>query len=1420
MDWPSIENYRTALQRPEQVFRDTRLKSCAPERNKMGLPRGRAGRYAIVYRMSNGSWSTAVRVFLRQPKADRQKRYSMVHGYLQQVRPRCLVDFGYDAEGILLGGQWFPIQTLEWVDGVQLGEWVKEAVVRGDSRTIKQMADAWIELVTELRRHRIAHGDLQHGNVMVVQNRLVLVDYDCMYVPTMKSEADREAWEFGMPGYQHPDRVGKLIGPDLDNFSAWAILISLRAVADDPDLWNRYVGETGVENLLFTRDDVESPARSRLWPDLIQNAKDRRVREWAANLRASLEGPFEQVPPFDIDIFDPLRAVIAGGDWGRIHELAVSVEYESKMLPPDLADAVQEASGRTECLSQLEAKVRSGKLQEIAAAYRPELLEGWADPTLLAKAKAAASAVELLGKLARAEQFDPSGRLLVSLWQRSGVELEGLVEGDRYRDKVAAFQSRFAAAERLSQAVEGNGPEKAIVAAWRAVIEAGGQQDAEPFRGRAELAVKRHDALTRLESLSRKEDKGADQAIIKFWETVAEVLDGCAEADVYRDRADAARSRTTRLQELLQRIEAVELGRCSEREVLAAAAELPPGYAIGLSDRINLARERLAAAKALDLAVREAPQSDLAIAAAAQRVRASGEWPSNPDVAARCDLALRRQRALRTLDAIPTTLLLDEQDARWIAGWDEALLTDCHVARDHRARYELAVARTAAATALKTALSAGDAVTLERLRRDPRLSGHPELLRHKVEIDELIATDERVERLLEMVRRGSASEFLAEAESALIAANASVFLPHRARIEGWIDNLLKDKGVLRPAEPPFVGTRSTGAIVVRWSWGLQRLVRACIVATDPKRFFARPEDAKGQTENLDPKNHLLVNGGALVLAPQGCRQLFVTVWPVVDLGWTRRIGPPLCVGPNLDGSPRNANTSDAPAPGRPSLRQRLEQWRVSTLDERGSELHPRPDQEQEARAPTPGDPVPSLDRNPDFDNHVRFTIYRANRSRPEVWNTMLAFAYRAGDADEGGGDITESAKNVEKLAADTLGPHIQQFAALTTESREAVPRATTLRFVPRFNGVEFNPPERSFRWVEKIHQESFRYRVPAILDGQTIRGRMEVYLDMILIGEVGLALAVDSAVTPDMHTDLAAAHGRLYRKVFASYSHKDLSIVEQFEAYIKALGDEFVRDWTHLRSGQVWSEQLESMISEADVFQLFWSTNSMDSDFVRQEWEYALGLSRPSFVRPVYWEEPMPERTDRGLPPESLRKIHFAKINRSTEHAVRERDSCSTRDLAMSVAEASSDSSSEDSALLAFLEDLKKAANPESVIRNYLARSPEFANEFRKFDYEFAQESLAVERPVDEPKPPKHLTLPRARNKAPILLFLGLIFAFSTVVSALAKQAGFITWSWWAITVPLWASFAIWLLPVVLAQLPKNSFCSVAAGAEIVEPRS
>ena len=355
MGWPSPGDYNGAIQNPQAAFRDPKLKNCLVElKPGKPWPWPRAGANAIVYRLLNGSGSTALRIFMNAPKTDRQARYEMVGRYLFEKKPKCTVGFHYDPEGILVG-QWVPILTMEWVEGKTLGAWFREAVERQDSQAIKKMAHEWIKLMCELRLLGIAHCDLQHGNVMVVGERLVLVDYDGMFVPEMSKgpEKNRVAWEHGLPAYQHPGRPGQLLSPRIDDFSAWLILISLRAVADDLSLWHRTIGATEDESLLFTERDLKQPDRSPLWPELINGARDRKVREWTAALRHSLDRPFDEIPPFELDIFDPVREVIKAGDWRQIHALASSQRFASETFPADIAPKVNAAITRVETPSFL-----------------------------------------------------------------------------------------------------------------------------------------------------------------------------------------------------------------------------------------------------------------------------------------------------------------------------------------------------------------------------------------------------------------------------------------------------------------------------------------------------------------------------------------------------------------------------------------------------------------------------------------------------------------------------------------------------------------------------------------------------------------------------------------------------------------------------------------------------------------------------------------------------------------------------------------------------------------------------------------------------------------------------------------------------------------------------------------------------------
>jgi hypothetical protein len=208
-----------------------------------------------------------------------------------------------------------------------------------------------------------------------------------------------------------------------------------------------------------------------------------------------------------------------------------------------------------------------------------------------------------------------------------------------------------------------------------------------------------------------------------------------------------------------------------------------------------------------------------------------------------------------------------------------------------------------------------------------------------------------------------------------------------------------------------------------------------------------------------------------------------------------------------------------------------------------------------------------------------------------------------------------------------------------------MPKESEITLVPDVPGVSFNPPSRTFRWEKDVHREEFDLRADAALDGKVARGAISAYLGVILIARIDLAITVTSA-----HRDADDAppaepiHATPYRKIFASYSRRDAEIVRQFEQFIETTGDRFLQDVRHLRAGEKWDDGLLRLIDQADVFQLFWSSNSMGSPHVRREWEYALGLGRPAFIRPTFWEDPFPEAPADSLPPESLRRLHFHRL--------------------------------------------------------------------------------------------------------------------------------------------------------------------------------
>jgi hypothetical protein len=260
MPWPSLSDYNEAIQNPRTCFEEGDLKTAVVEYDKLG-PKARSGNFATVYKFDCGGKKWAVKCFNRQTQ-DQQERFAAINAHLHRMALPYTVDFSYLAKGIRVGGNWYPIIKMEWADGLTLEKWIKANL--HDRAALMNFLQSFFSMLSALQGASIAHGDLQHGNILVINSAPKLVDYDGMYVPALSG---RMSAELGQSNYQNPRRSAHDFGPYLDNFSGWVIGLSIFALTVDSKLWQTFKG--GEDDcLLFRKRDFEAPNQSALFKAL------------------------------------------------------------------------------------------------------------------------------------------------------------------------------------------------------------------------------------------------------------------------------------------------------------------------------------------------------------------------------------------------------------------------------------------------------------------------------------------------------------------------------------------------------------------------------------------------------------------------------------------------------------------------------------------------------------------------------------------------------------------------------------------------------------------------------------------------------------------------------------------------------------------------------------------------------------------------------------------------------------------------------------------------------------------------------------------------------------------------------------------------------------------------------------------------
>ena len=296
MAWPKSTDYIEAIQNLQRSLSDPELQAGELTKTHLDLPMAWTGNFADVYQVHNAATGNtwALKCFTREV-AGQADRYRHISNHLQRTKLPFMLEFKYLEQGIRVRGQWYPALKMRWVDGgIPLNEFVHRSLDR--PHILQELLLGWRKMARRLRRAKIAHADLQHGNVLLVpqsHRSLVvrLIDYDGMHVPALEGTPSTE---LGHPAFQHPQRSrNDVSSAEVDRFSNLAIYTAIHCLTlARHKLWNQYNNQ---ENLLFREKDYHDPASSPVFHTL-WTLPDAESTALAGRLALACTKPLHETP--------------------------------------------------------------------------------------------------------------------------------------------------------------------------------------------------------------------------------------------------------------------------------------------------------------------------------------------------------------------------------------------------------------------------------------------------------------------------------------------------------------------------------------------------------------------------------------------------------------------------------------------------------------------------------------------------------------------------------------------------------------------------------------------------------------------------------------------------------------------------------------------------------------------------------------------------------------------------------------------------------------------------------------------------------------------------------------------------------------------------------------------------------------------
>ncbi len=258
MQYPLISEYVRAIQ--DAASNLDKLAHLEPVADKHGEPYRSSGAFAVVFKMRDPKTGRcyALKCFTEEQEG-RAEAYRCIADELETVDSTYLTTVKYYGEELFVDSpcddDCFPVLLMDWIEGVTMEAYI--AAHWRDSYAMSMLCYRFCRMAAWLRSQPFAHGDIKPDNVMVREDgTLALVDYDGMFVPSMKGQ---KSPTIGTKDFSHPLRTVEDFDETIDDFTLASIALSLKAMSLDPTLREKY---GAADRLLFSVDDYRDPGKS------------------------------------------------------------------------------------------------------------------------------------------------------------------------------------------------------------------------------------------------------------------------------------------------------------------------------------------------------------------------------------------------------------------------------------------------------------------------------------------------------------------------------------------------------------------------------------------------------------------------------------------------------------------------------------------------------------------------------------------------------------------------------------------------------------------------------------------------------------------------------------------------------------------------------------------------------------------------------------------------------------------------------------------------------------------------------------------------------------------------------------------------------------------------------------------------------